>query len=36
MENLNIRVRTSVGHGEKTRSGVLLLEVLIGKLLAVN
>ena len=27
---------TSIGHREETRSGVLLLEVLIGKLLTVN
>lgn len=30
------RVRTSVGHGEDTRLGVLELEVLIGELLAVD
>jgi hypothetical protein len=32
----NLRVRTSVGHGEKTLLGVLSLEVLIGELLTVD
>lgn len=32
----NSRVRTSVGHGEDTRLGVLDVEVLIGELLAVD
>jgi len=33
---MNLRVGASVGHGEETRAGVLDLEVLIGKLLAVD
>lgn len=32
----NVRVRTSVGHGKKTRLGVLQVEVLIGELLTVD
>lgn len=33
---LDIRVGTSISHGEETRAGVLLHEVLIGELLAVD
>lgn len=32
----NIRVGAGVGHGEDTGAGVLELEVLVGKLLAVD
>lgn len=32
----DVRVFTSVGHGEQTRLGVLQLEVLIGELLSVD
>jgi hypothetical protein len=32
----NLRVGTSVGHGQQTGLGVLELEVLIGELLAVD
>lgn len=32
----NIRVGAGVGHGQQTRLGVLEVEVLVGKLLAVN
>jgi len=32
----DIRVGASVGHGEETRPNVLLVEVLIGELLAVD
>lgn len=33
---LDLRVFTSIGHGEQTRLGVLLLKVLIGELLSVD
>lgn len=32
----NLRVGASVGHGQQEGLGVLLLEVLVGKLLAVD
>ena len=32
----NVRVRTSVGHGEETRLVVIELEVLVGELLTVD
>jgi hypothetical protein len=32
----DLRVGASVGHGEQTGAGVLVLEVLIGELLAVD
>lgn len=32
----DLRVRASVGHGQETRAGVLVDEVLIGELLAVD
>ena len=32
----NLRARTSVSHGQQSRLGVLQLEVLVGKLLAVD
>lgn len=32
----DLRVRTSVGHGQQTGAAVLLVEVLIGKLLAID
>lgn len=35
-DGVNERVGTSVRHGEETRSGVGFLEVLIGKLFAVD
>jgi len=36
MKLADLRVGAGVGHGEKTRAGVLDLEVLIGELLAVD
>jgi hypothetical protein len=35
-ESHNVRVRTSVGHGEQTGLGVIQLEVLVGELLSVD
>ena len=32
----DLRARTGVGHGQQSRFGVLELEVLVGKLLAVD
>lgn len=36
IHRVNLRVRTSVGHGQKTWSGMLSLEVLIWELIAVD
>lgn len=36
MGSISLRVRTCVGHGEESRLVVSELEVLIGKLLAVD
>lgn len=36
LSKANLRVGTSVGHGEKTGAVVLVDEVLIGELLAVD
>lgn len=33
---IDLRARTGVGHGQQSRLGVLQLEVLVGKLLAVD